>query len=41
MSATTTSASETGSKTSAQPIVIVVREYPVPPWFSAGDDDDD
>lgn len=28
-------------KSSAQPVVIVVREYPVPPWFSAGDDDDD
>ena len=27
-------------KADAQPIVIVVREYPVPPWFS-GDDDDD
>jgi hypothetical protein len=27
-------------KSGAQPIVIVVREYPVPPWFSAGDDDD-
>ena len=27
-------------KADAQPVVIVVREYPVPPWFS-GDDDDD
>jgi hypothetical protein len=27
-------------KSNAQPVVIVVREYPVPPWFSAGDDDD-
>jgi hypothetical protein len=27
-------------KAGAQPVVIVVREYPVPPWF-AGDDDDD
>jgi hypothetical protein len=27
-------------KSSAQPIVIVVREYPVPPWFSEPDDDD-
>jgi hypothetical protein len=28
-------------KSGAQPIVIVVREYPVPPWFSDDDDDDD
>jgi hypothetical protein len=28
-------------KSGAQPIVIVMREYPVPPWFSAQDDDDD
>jgi hypothetical protein len=28
-------------KSGAQPIVIVVREYPWPPWFSAGEDDDD
>jgi hypothetical protein len=27
-------------KSGAQPIVIVVREYPVPPWFSADDNDD-
>ena len=27
-------------KSGAQPMVIVVREYPVPPWAS-GDDDDD
>lgn len=28
-------------KADAYPVVIVVREYPVPPWFSPGDDDDD
>lgn len=28
-------------KSNAQPVVIVVREYPVPPWFNTGDDDDD
>jgi hypothetical protein len=28
-------------KSGAQPIVIVVREYPVPPWVSGADDDDD
>jgi hypothetical protein len=28
-------------KSGAQPIVIVVREYPVPPWFSNDDDDED
>lgn len=28
-------------KSGAQPIVIVVREYPVPPWFFDPDDDDD
>ena len=28
-------------KSGAQPIVIVVREYPVPPWFAGADDDDD
>ena len=28
-------------KSGAQPVVIVVREYPVPPWFYSHDDDDD
>ena len=28
-------------KSGAQPVVIVVREYPVPPWFYSRDDDDD
>jgi hypothetical protein len=28
-------------KSGAQPVVIVVREYPVPPWVSDPDDDDD
>jgi len=28
-------------KSGAQPVVIVVREYPVPPWFKAPDGDDD
>jgi hypothetical protein len=27
-------------KSNAQPVVIVVREYPTPPWLM-GDDDDD
>ena len=27
-------------KPGAQAVVIVVREYPVPPWFSSADDDD-
>jgi hypothetical protein len=28
-------------KSGAQPVVIVVREYPVPPWFHGRDDNDD
>jgi uncharacterized protein DUF6200 len=28
-------------KSGSQPVVIVVREYPVPPWFRSGDNDDD
>ena len=28
-------------KSNAQPVVIVVSEYPVPPWFKDFDDDDD
>lgn len=28
-------------KSGAQPVVIVVREYPVPPWLYPDDDDDD
>jgi hypothetical protein len=27
-------------KSGAQPVVIVMREYPVPPWFSDPDDED-
>lgn len=28
-------------KADAQPVVIVVREFPMPPWVSGDDDDDD
>jgi hypothetical protein len=28
-------------KSNAQPVVIVVREIPSPPWIFGGDDDDD
>jgi len=27
-------------KANAQPVVIVVREYPTPPWFMGNNDDD-
>lgn len=32
--------SEGTVKASAQPVVIVVREYPTPPWLMGNNDDD-